>query len=70
MELSTESSSSLAIPFISFTVEHGFQLNPEAASFLSQLKTKVGIISVCGKYRTGKSYILNKLFMEQVAIDR
>jgi hypothetical protein len=25
---------------------------------------KIGIISVCGKYRTGKSYLLNKLFME------
>ncbi len=30
----------------------------------------MGVISVCGKYRTGKSYILNKLFMEQLQVDR
>lgn len=53
-----------------FTVENGFKINPEAAEFLCQLKGKIGVIAICGKYRTGKSYILNKLFMEQLAEDR
>jgi hypothetical protein len=61
---------SVAIPFIMYTVEDGFQINSEAKEFISQLKGKIGVIAICGKYRTGKSYILNKLFMEQLAEDR
>lgn len=60
----------MAIPFIMFTVEEGFRINPEAAEFLQGLKGKLGVIAICGKYRTGKSYILNKLFLEQLAEDR
>jgi hypothetical protein len=62
--MEVETKQSVAIPFIMFTVENGFQINPEAAEFIGQLKGKIGVIAVCGKYRTGKSYILNKLFME------
>ena len=61
---------SVAIPFIMYTIEDGFQINPEAVEFMNQIKTKVGIIAICGKYRTGKSYILNKLFMENLAEER
>jgi len=40
-------------------------LNPEAGEFLQSLKDiKLGVVAVCGKYRTGKSYLLNKLFVE------
>mmetsp|Transcript_30240 Transcript_30240/g.29554 ORF Transcript_30240/g.29554 Transcript_30240/m.29554 type:complete len:232 (+) Transcript_30240:103-798(+) len=60
----------MAIPFIMFTVENGFQVNPDAVAFLNKLNRKVGVIAVCGKYRTGKSYILNKLFMEVLEEDR
>lgn len=42
-----------------------FELNPEAGEFLQSLKdVKLGVVAVCGKYRTGKSYLLNKLFVE------
>jgi len=42
-----------------------FELNPEAAEFLQSLEgIKLGVVAVCGKYRTGKSYLLNKLFVE------
>ena len=61
---------SVAIPFIMYTVENGFQINPEATEFICQLKGKLGVIAICGKYRTGKSYILNKLFMEELAEKR
>jgi hypothetical protein len=42
-----------------------FELNPEAETFLQSLKDiKFGVVAVCGKYRTGKSYLMNKLFVE------
>ncbi len=42
-----------------------FELNPEAAEFLQSIgNVKIGVVAVCGKYRTGKSYLLNKLFVE------
>lgn len=34
--------------------------------FLAPLEGKIGVISVCGKYRTGKSYLMNKLFLENL----
>ncbi|CDW82930.1 guanylate-binding n-terminal domain containing protein [Stylonychia lemnae] len=57
---------SQAIPFIKFLPQEGrFELNPEAGEFLQSLKDiKLGVVAVCGKYRTGKSYLLNKLFVE------
>jgi septin family protein len=48
----------------------GFQINPKAVEFLSSIKGKVGVIAICGKYRTGKSYIMNKLFIEQLSEER
>lgn len=55
-----------AIPFIKFVPEDGkFELDAEAEAFLKGLvNTKLGVVAVCGKYRTGKSYLLNKLFVE------
>ena len=70
MDKIVEPAQSVALPFIMYTIENGFKINEEAVEFLSQIKGKVGIIAICGKYRTGKSYILNKLFMEQLAEDR
>ena len=57
---------SVAIPFISYTTEGGFEINQEAIDFLMGIKQNIGVISVIGKYRTGKSYLLNKLFLEQI----
>ena len=50
-----------AIPFIRFLpTESKFELNPEAMDFLGSLKdVKLGVVAICGKYRTGKSYLLN-----------
>jgi hypothetical protein len=62
----------VAIPFIMLEngEETGFKINPEAAEFLSSIKTKVGVVAICGKYRTGKSYIMNKLFIESLTEER
>jgi hypothetical protein len=51
-----------AIPLISFERE-GFKVNPEAVEFLSSVKEKVAVISVAGKYRTGKSFLLNRILL-------
>ncbi|KAK4364128.1 hypothetical protein RND71_015486 [Anisodus tanguticus] len=38
-----------------------FQIDPEALAILQLVKEPVGIVSVCGRARQGKSYILNQL---------
>ncbi|GKE91819.1 guanylate-binding protein 3-like protein [Tanacetum coccineum] len=45
-----------------------FQMDPEAVSVLQLVKGPVGIVSVCGRARQGKSFILNQglLFVELV----
>lgn len=37
---------------------------------MSSIKGKVGVVAICGKYRTGKSYIMNKLFIESLSEER
>ena len=36
-------------------------VNRDAAACLRSIRSPVGVISVCGRARTGKSYILNQL---------
>ena len=60
-----DQTTTIAIPFIKYDAENQeFRVHHDAVDFLSKLEGKIGIIAVCGKYRTGKSYLLNKLFME------
>lgn len=62
-----ESKEALAIPFIKYEPEHQrFEVTRDAVDFLQQIEGKVGVVAVCGKYRTGKSYLLNKLFLENL----
>ena len=39
----------------------GFQINPQALNFLRSIKEEIIIVSVVGKARTGKSYLMNIL---------
>ena len=39
----------------------GFQINPKAIEFLKSIKEEIVIVSVVGKARTGKSYLMNLL---------
>ena len=39
----------------------GFQINKEAIDFLKSIKEEIIIVSVIGKARTGKSYLMNLL---------
>ena len=45
----------------------GLQVTPEAAAWLNSAAqdNHVGVITVVGKYRTGKSYILNRVLLNQ-----
>ena len=40
-------------------------MSPEAVEFLSRIKERVGVIAVAGKYRTGKSFLLNRVIINQ-----
>ncbi len=60
-----EENEALPIPFISFNLKNGFILNPKAVEFLMSLKdSKIGIISIVGKYRTGKSFLVNRVLLD------
>ena len=40
-------------------------MSEEAKTFLSSIKERVGVISVAGKYRTGKSFLLNRVIINR-----
>ncbi len=53
------------IPFIIYDKKIGFQITPESENFLLSLnpERKLGIISIVGKYRTGKSFFINRVLL-------
>lgn len=53
----------IAIPLILHQEREGFKINPEGLAFLNSIDKRIGVISVVGKYRTGKSYLLNKIIL-------
>src|SRR3990167_7353443 len=54
------------LPLIMF--ENGtYSVNPEATAFLSTLQAPLGVIAVAGPYRSGKSFLLNRVLLEQGA---
>ena len=42
-----------------------FKVSEEAKEFLKTIKEKIGVISVAGKYRTGKSFLLNRVIINK-----
>jgi hypothetical protein len=58
-----------AIPFI---VNHQgeFVVTPEAKHFLQSLSGRqIGVVCIVGKYRTGKSYLINKVILQRTNKD-
>ncbi|CAI2378647.1 unnamed protein product [Moneuplotes crassus] len=55
-----------ALSLIHFTNEEGFKVSDEAIEFLTSIKEKVGVIVVAGKYRTGKSFLLNRIILGKI----
>lgn len=61
-----ESNFDHAIPFITFSEKIGFSLSKEAEEFLLKMENqKLGIISIVGKYRTGKSFFVNRVLLQK-----
>ena len=42
-----------------------FELNEEGREFLKGIKGPIGVIAVAGMYRTGKSYLLNRMLLDR-----
>ena len=40
-------------------------MSEEARVMLSSVKEKIGVIAVAGKYRTGKSFLLNRIILNK-----
>ena len=38
---------------------------PQAKTFLESIRGPIGVISVAGMYRTGKSYLLNRIILDR-----
>ena len=43
----------------------GFELNEETYQYLKTLQGPLGVISVAGMYRSGKSYLLNRMILNR-----
>mmetsp|Transcript_49551 Transcript_49551/g.117872 ORF Transcript_49551/g.117872 Transcript_49551/m.117872 type:complete len:1566 (+) Transcript_49551:63-4760(+) len=55
-----------AIPFIALNAATGkFDVTPEAAVFLNSIDEPVAVIAVVGLYRTGKSFLMNRILLNQ-----
>lgn len=42
-----------------------FQVNPEAMELLASVSAPLGVVAVAGLYRTGKSYLLNRIILDK-----
>ena len=63
---STPSFKERALPLISVVGDQGkFEINPEVVSMMELVKGPIGVVSVAGMYRTGKSYLLNRLLLNR-----
>ena len=63
----SEINNNFAIPFITFNNStQKFTISPESKKILCNSSySKIGIISLIGKYRTGKSFLLNKILQKK-----
>lgn len=51
--------------FLSIWPSKEFVVNDKIQDFLADLKEPLGIITVAGMYRTGKSYLLNRMLLNR-----
>ena len=55
-----------AISMVNYDPSLGqFIISPEALEVVRQLQNPIGVISVAGMYRTGKSYLLNRMLLNR-----
>eukprot|EP01113_Clastostelium_recurvatum_P035254 TRINITY_DN4893_c0_g1_i1.p1 TRINITY_DN4893_c0_g1~~TRINITY_DN4893_c0_g1_i1.p1 ORF type:complete len:851 (-),score=175.02 TRINITY_DN4893_c0_g1_i1:63-2615(-) len=53
------------IPLITVSDAGQFEVGKEAEAYLRQIPGKIGVVAVAGPYRSGKSYVLNRLLGRQ-----
>ena len=60
-------SEAFQLAFLTYTVLNfcvlEFEINEEAREFLKKLSGPIGVLSVAGMYRSGKSYLLNRVLL-------
>ena len=55
-----------AIPFVTFNTQTDqYSVDDAACRFLQTLKGPIGVVSIAGKYRTGKSLFLNRVILNE-----
>ena len=55
-----------AIPMVNYDMSQGkFIISQEACEMIRTLENPIGVISVAGMYRTGKSYLLNRMLLNK-----
>lgn len=54
-----------AIPLITISAENKMEINKQAVEILSLIPKPLGVVGVAGQYRTGKSYLLNRVILNQ-----
>lgn len=55
-----------ALPFVLFnSVTNKFEINEETREYLKTLQGPIGVLSVAGMYRSGKSYLLNRVLLNR-----
>ena len=42
-----------------------FDVNEDAKAILNNIRGPIGVIAVAGQYRTGKSYLLNRMLLNR-----
>ena len=54
-----------AIPLVEITPDNKFKINPSALKILKTIQSPLVILGVAGLYRTGKSYLLNRVILNR-----
>jgi hypothetical protein len=58
--------SGASIALINFS-DNGFEVNEDAIAILNGLQGAISVVAVAGVYRTGKSFLLNRVVLQQAA---
>ena len=59
--LMSQNTTTLSIPFAEFNAKQEICLNEKALELLRTIKKPVAVLTICGPYRTGKSYYLSRV---------
>lgn len=54
-----------AVPLISITADNKMEIGKQALEILAAIPKPIAVVGVAGQYRTGKSYLLNKVILDQ-----